>query len=303
MLTSRRDIGRRVRVPSCRGHVRHVRLRRPACRRSDDRVRGAGGQRRKPRNRGEPAGNSSEGAGRGAGNKENGPRPHRSPPAAGHVLFGRITGVRAGGFGKRSNADHVPRGEGRLRNPQRRDPTDLCLAALQERHFRVRPSAGQGGQAPVLRVDGQWPAADSCRYPNGDSRQPQPVGYVRTKGADPWPHKELYYDPASFTKKQWAHPEDAVVFCFQRINFDAVPFWNGEWHVRGLDRARHAILLGKGGHQQLLFHYMQAYSPGIYPNMPFYVENVLEELDAHRRVVLGPRAKANSTICRRRVID
>ena len=86
--------------------------------------------------------------------------------------------------------------------------------------------------------------------------------------------------PASFTKKTWAHPEDAVLFCFQRINFDKVPFWNGQWHVRGLDRARNALLLGQGGYQQLLFHYMQAYRPGIYPNMPFYVENVFEELDS-----------------------
>ena len=126
-----------------------------------------------------------------------------------------------------------------------------------------------------------------ARFPNGDSRVPQPQGYILTKGAKPqWqnppqrPHTEMYYDPATFTKKNWAHPEDAVVFCFQRICFDGVPFWNGQWHVRGLDPARNAILLGEGGHQQLLFHYMQAYRPGIYPNMPFYVENVLEELDS-----------------------
>ena len=80
-----------------------------------------------------------------------------------------------------------------------------------------------------------------------------------------------------------------MVFCFQRICFDKVPFWNGQWRVRGLDRARHALLLGEGGHQQLLFHYMQVYKPGIYPNMPFYVENVLEELDAPGEWFLDPR--------------
>ena len=126
-----------------------------------------------------------------------------------------------------------------------------------------------------------------ARFPKGDSRVPQPQGYILSKGAKPqWqnpplrPHTEMYYDPATFTKKHWAHPEDAVVFSFQRISFDEVPFWNGQWHVRGLDRTRNAILLGEGGHQQLLFHYMQAYRPGIYANMPFYVENVLEELDS-----------------------
>ena len=85
-------------------------------------------------------------------------------------------------------------------------------------------------------------------------------------GADKWPNKELYFDPATFTQKQWAHPEDAVAFAFQRISFDHVPFWNGQWHVRGIDRSRHAILLGEGGRQQLLFHYLQVYLPGIYPN-------------------------------------
>lgn len=119
-----------------------------------------------------------------------------------------------------------------------------------------------------------------ARYPNGDSRVPQPAGYIRTTGADKWPHKEMYFNPETFTQKQWAHPEEAVVFVFQRINFDLVPFWNGQWHVRGIDRSRNALLLGDGGRQQLLFHYMQAYLPGIYPNMPFYVENVFEELDA-----------------------
>ena len=126
-----------------------------------------------------------------------------------------------------------------------------------------------------------------ARFPNGDSRVPQPAGYVFTKGAKPdWqnpphrPHTEMYYDPATFTKKAWAHPEDAVVFCFQRINFHEVQFWNGQWRVRGLDRSRNALLLGDGGQQQLLFHYMKVYKPGIYPNMPFYVENVFEELDA-----------------------
>jgi hypothetical protein len=119
-----------------------------------------------------------------------------------------------------------------------------------------------------------------ARYPNGDSRDPQPAGYIRSTGADRWPNKEIYFDPQTFTRKPWAHPEEAVVFAFERISFDPVPFWNGQWHVRGIDPSRHAILLGEGGGQQLLFHYLQVYSPGIYPNMPFYVENVFEELDS-----------------------
>ncbi|NLF08937.1 MAG: hypothetical protein GX594_13300 [Pirellulaceae bacterium] len=126
-----------------------------------------------------------------------------------------------------------------------------------------------------------------ARFPNGDPRVPQPDGYVFSKGAEPaWqappqrPHSEMYYNPAAFTDKTWAHPEDAVLFCFQRVSFDKTPFWNGQWRVRGLDHQRNAILLGEGGHQQLLFHYMKAYRPGIYPNMPFYIENVFEELDA-----------------------
>jgi hypothetical protein len=136
-----------------------------------------------------------------------------------------------------------------------------------------------------------------ARFPNGDSHVPQPAGYILTKGALPeWqkppekPHTEMYYDPATFSTKEWAHPEEAVVSCFERISFDKVPFWNGQWHVRGIDRSRNAILLGEGGHQQLLWHYMQAYHPGIYPDMPFYVENVFEELDAPGEWYLDTRA-------------
>ena len=146
---------------ACRCNERCARLRRQSFRPKDDRVRGAGGQRREPRNRGQPAGNPSKGAGCGSGNEKQSPRPDRRPPAAGHVLLGRVAGVRAGRFGKRSDADHLSRGEGRLRNPQRRGWADLCLAALQERHFRLRPSAGQGGESQVLRAVCQWPAADS----------------------------------------------------------------------------------------------------------------------------------------------
>jgi len=135
-----------------------------------------------------------------------------------------------------------------------------------------------------------------ARFPNGDPQLPQPKGYVLSEGAKPpWqnpphhPHTEMYYDPETFTKKHWAHPEDAVVFCFQRISFDDVPFWNSQWHVRGLERDRNAILLGEGGHQQLLWHYMKVYKPGIYPEMPFYVENVFEELDAPGEWYLNSR--------------
>lgn len=153
-----------------------------------------------------------------------------------------------------------------------------------------------------------------ARYPNGDSRTPQPAGYIFTTGAKSLPYgyplppsqiagessldKEkmpkcdpllascapyftsMNYDSNTFTRKHWAHPEDAVAFVFQRVAFDTVPFYNGQWRVRGVDRDRHAILLGEGGYQQVLFHYLGVYNPGIYPHMPFYVENVFEELDA-----------------------
>ena len=94
------------------------------------------------------------------------------------------------------------------------------------------------------------------------------------------PCKELEYDPANFTKKKWSHPEDAVLICFERTDFNPIPFFSGQWRVRGIDYSRNALLLGEGGHQQMFFPYMQVYNPGIYPKMPFFVENVLEELDA-----------------------
>lgn len=140
------------------------------------------------------------------------------------------------------------------------------------------PSFAQGVDFSELWVNGVRQIR--ARFPNGDSRVPQPAGYIRTTGADGWPHKEMYYEPDTFTKKTWAHPEEAVVFVFERPDFNEVPFWNCQYRVRGIDRERRAVLLGEGGHQQLLYHYMQAYRPGIYAHMPFYVENVFEELDA-----------------------
>ncbi len=150
-----------------------------------------------------------------------------------------------------------------------------------------------------------------ARYPNGDSRTPQPAGYIRTTGAKrlspadealatpkcdpllascPPRFSEVYYDPKTFTQKHWEHPEDAVLFVFQRVAFNPVPFYSGQWHLRGIDRRRNALQLGPGGWQQLLFHYMQAYHPGIYEDMPFYVENVFEELDAPGEWYLDRRA-------------
>jgi len=140
-----------------------------------------------------------------------------------------------------------------------------------------------------------------ARYPNGDSRIPQPVGYAFVKNMEHVrrykeleldsvpaqnhktrpvrPCKELEYDPANFTKKKWSHPEEAVLVCLERTDFNPIPFFSGQWRVRGVDTRRSSLLLGEGGHQQMFFPYMDVYNPSIYPKMPFFVENVLEELD------------------------
>ncbi len=141
-----------------------------------------------------------------------------------------------------------------------------------------------------------------ARWPNGDSRIPQPTGYAFVKAMEHVrqykeleldsvpalnhktrpvrPCKELEYDPAAFTKKKWSHPEEAILFSFVRTDFNAVPFWSALWRIRGIDYNRNSLLLGEGGHQQVFYPYMEVYNPAIYPRMPYFVENVFEELDS-----------------------
>jgi len=114
-----------------------------------------------------------------------------------------------------------------------------------------------------------------ARYPDYDPSCPGFSGYAHPADTQlEWPHTELRYNPAEFTGKKWAKPEEAVVHIF-----DAIGIGNMQWRVGGVDWDTHTIRLGKGGFQMNDIWAGKVVS-GIDQRSRFFVENVFEELDA-----------------------
>jgi hypothetical protein len=103
-----------------------------------------------------------------------------------------------------------------------------------------------------------------ARYPNHDPQNPlvHGTGYVSAAGAvgdevpDPLPSpnedmtfsggapRGIVFDPATFTKKTWARPDEAIIHIFQ------ANYWgNLQWRVKDIERAKHTIWFDKGGWQ------------------------------------------------------
>lgn len=114
-----------------------------------------------------------------------------------------------------------------------------------------------------LFVDGRRQTL--ARYPN--------TGWAEVAGADEWPHRELRYDPSAFSPRAWSGA-GAIVHCFTRAGWG-----NVQWRVWQRDAARGVLSLGAGG-WQMAKTFQRADGGGIGPGCRFFVENVLEELDA-----------------------
>lgn len=110
-----------------------------------------------------------------------------------------------------------------------------------------------------------------ARYPNVDPSYPlmDGPGYIQAAGGtDQRPDKELIFDPNTFTKKNWRQPHTGIVHVFQSH------YWgNMQYRITDVDRENNKIYLGEGG-----FQLQRSY--GINHRSRFYVENILEELDA-----------------------
>ena len=161
------------------------------------------------------------------------------------------------------------------------------------------------GEKPILsggvRIDGDWepyrdgiwrcalPSGEAldfdqlfvngerrhlARFPNYDADDPSRdgSGYVRSGAQNGYPPTELAYDPATFSPRQWAHPDQAVLHSFQTFGWG-----NLIWRLRGIDREGRRFLLGRGGWQMNTL--WSRWAVCAY-DAPFYVENVFEELDA-----------------------
>jgi hypothetical protein len=113
-----------------------------------------------------------------------------------------------------------------------------------------------------------------ARYPDYDPSCPGFSGYTYPADAElEWPHMEFKYDPAKFTDKKWAKPEEAVVHMF-----DAIGIGNIQWRVSGVDWDTYTIKLGKGGFQMNDVWAGRVVS-GIDQRSRYFIENVFEELD------------------------
>ncbi len=82
------------------------------------------------------------------------------------------------------------------------------------------------------------------------------------------------FAPARFSRKKWANPELAVIHVMQRERWG-----NMQWRIRSIDYDTHKITLGEGGWQiGTLWETFRVNRVGGHSR--FFIENVLEELDA-----------------------
>ncbi len=83
----------------------------------------------------------------------------------------------------------------------------------------------------------------------------------------------LLFDPASFTAKRWARPEEAVIHIFQGWDWG-----NLQWRLKAIDYDGRAIWFGEGGFQMGAKWFEDPAK--IEKESRFFIENVFEELDA-----------------------
>jgi len=131
-----------------------------------------------------------------------------------------------------------------------------------------------------------------ARFPNYDPSDPKsytgytlPAGKIPDDAPNPQPNENedmtfssgaqrgITYDPASFSSRAWARPEEAVIHIYQ------AHYWgNLQWRISHIDRQKNEIWFGHGGHQ---LGAKWSDSPcEVNERSYFYIENVFEELDA-----------------------
>jgi len=130
-----------------------------------------------------------------------------------------------------------------------------------------------------------------ARFPNRDDSKPGRSGYIHPAARipdgrpDPKPGENddmtfsggaprgIIFDPASFTAKRWARPEEAVIHIFQGWEWG-----NLQWRLKAIDYDGRAIWFGEGGFQMGAKWFEDPAK--IEKESRFFIENVFEELDA-----------------------
>ena len=130
-----------------------------------------------------------------------------------------------------------------------------------------------------------------ARYPKYDSSQPGKSGYLQAAGPIPQDAQDPFagpdadmtfsgeaprgvqFDPATFTSKRWAHPEEAEIHIFQEA------YWgNLQWRLKGIDHETHSIWFGEGGQQ--IGAKWDKNPARVGSRSRYFIENVFEELDS-----------------------
>jgi hypothetical protein len=131
-----------------------------------------------------------------------------------------------------------------------------------------------------------------ARYPNYDNTDPKNfTGYIRAAGglpdglSSPNPDtsddmsfssdapRGVRFDPATFTKKHWKNPENAVIHIYQAM------YWgNLQWKINAIDEKQQILWFGQGGQQMGAKWHEDPCR--VNQHSFFFVENVFEELDA-----------------------
>ena len=133
-----------------------------------------------------------------------------------------------------------------------------------------------------------------ARYPNYDPSDPgQYSGQILAAGkiadhvVDPAPGPDddmtfssapprgITFDPSNFTDKRWARPQEAVIHIYQ------AHYWgNLQWQIKEIDWGERRIWFGEGGQQMGA---KWSHTPcEVNERSYYYIENLLEELDAPR---------------------
>lgn len=142
------------------------------------------------------------------------------------------------------------------------------------RPFYSRLSGGYAERFRPPLLDGPpraWCNCDVCRI---DGPNPEDFAAAADLSAEvrfppfcsPTSPVGLEYDAASWTSKEWADPTTGVLHAFNDDFFSTL-----QWEIAALNTTSRSVTFGRGGNQCA-----QA-SPG---GSVFYVENILEELDA-----------------------
>jgi len=130
-----------------------------------------------------------------------------------------------------------------------------------------------------------------ARWPKRDDSSPKDFsGYVRAVSAvpdtlpDPQPGPDddmtfscgaprgVVFDAATFTKKPWRTPDEAVIHIFQAYHWG-----NLQWRIKRVDPDTRVIWFGEGG-QQIGAKYLDKPCE-VNGDSWFYIDNVFEELD------------------------